>query len=469
MDDSNFMDEFSDTPNALADGVSMKEANESIDMYNGLFSIKYEETALELIGNLIFQWNPSPKVVFKGASDNSRDQFEKILGTKKPFEIFIDGLLFGQGRFTMIKDSIIEGEVYSEAIIGDKSVEVDELRFQIPNLRRFHGDTIKLESETYISTWNGRLVFDSKDYMITIDQRHKYSKLRDELKSKGGYVLMYNGMLLSKKGSISYQKAKELMFCFSMFLSFLNGRRVSCMFLKGLYETETKWTDYGPNLNDPYKYVVTWSTQFNTDGFNDLWLNFYKIWFELNEKSFLVNAIKWYLEANCSSTSSDTRTIMAQATLELIFNWWIVEQLKILSPGRDIENLSASNKFRIILAQSRIPYLVPAKYDGLVELVQKENGLTDGPDAIVSIRNSLVHSQSKKRKMINELPVHARYEAIPLALWYIELSLLNLLGYSGIYHNRVANNRYIHESEEYVPWVIRVKKTKIKNGDAFNH
>lgn len=460
MDDLNIMDEYSDTPNAIVDDISMKEANESIDIYEGSFLIKHEDIEFRLTGSLVFQWNPSPKIVFKGKSDEPRDKFEELLGTKKPFEIFIDELLFGEGRFTMIKESTIEGEVYSEAVIGDKSVDVDEVRFQIPNLRRFYGDTIKLKSETFTSTWNGRLIFENEDYTITIDQRFKYSKLQDELKSKGGYVLMYNGKLLPKKGSISYETAKEVIFCFSMFLSFLNGRRVSCIFIKGLFQSKIKWTDYGPSLNNSYKYVGTWTPEFKTDGFNELWLSFHKVWFELNEKSFLVNAIKWYLEANGSASSSDTRTIMAQAALELIFNWWIVEQLKVLSPGRDIENLNASNKLRIVLAQSRIPYLVPEKYESLVELVGRDNNLTDGPDAIVSIRNSLVHSQGKKRENFNALPKNARFEAIPLALWYIELSLLNILGYSGIYHNRVANKRYVHESQEYVPWVIIVKKSQ---------
>jgi len=44
--------------------------------------------------------------------------------------------------------------------------------------------------------------------------------------------------------------------------------------------------------------------------------------------------------------------------------------------------------------------------------------------AMGEIRNSIVHSNSKRRKEFND----AMYETWNLGLWYLELSLLKLVG-----------------------------------------
>ncbi|MGB4568690.1 MAG: hypothetical protein WBH96_06955, partial [Dysgonamonadaceae bacterium] len=47
----------------------------------------------------------------------------------------------------------------------------------------------------------------------------------------------------------------------------------------------------------------------------------------------------WYVEANSNAGFSEGSIILAQTALELIYNWWIVENKKIIL-GKDSENIS---------------------------------------------------------------------------------------------------------------------------------
>jgi hypothetical protein len=73
----------------------------------------------------------------------------------------------------------------------------------------------------------------------------------------------------------------------------------------------------------------------------------------------------------------------------------------------------------------------------------------DGPEVSAVVRNSLVHpSNASKRAMT--VPVIS--EAWDLAMWYLELSLLNLFSYRGVYCNRLKAAAGIWPAVEPVPW-----------------
>jgi hypothetical protein len=70
----------------------------------------------------------------------------------------------------------------------------------------------------------------------------------------------------------------------------------------------------------------------------------------------------------------------------------------------------------------------------------------------VTIRNALVHGQEKKRAELMRISLKAKYEALQLALWYIELSLLYILEYTGNYHNRTLKNKW-KDTGQLLPWM----------------
>ena len=50
------------------------------------------------------------------------------------------------------------------------------------------------------------------------------------------------------------------------------------------------------------------------------------------------------------------------------------------------------------------------------------------------------------------IPVEIKYEALQLAVWYIELSFLFIFNYRGVYYNRTSGKAW-KDGGENVPWM----------------
>jgi hypothetical protein len=143
---------------------------------------------------------------------------------------------------------------------------------------------------------------------------------------------------------------------------------------------------------------------------------------------------------------------MAQTALELLYNWFIIENKKLII-GKDSENINASNKIRLLLSQLNINYLVPPKFSHLQQFIDDNIQIIDAPDAVVQIRNAIVHSQEEKRKKLSEIHYLAKHQALQLCIWYVEMSLLAILSYNGKYSNRCSIESYSSNTVEDVPWM----------------
>ena len=440
-----------DIPTTIENQLEMSEANKPLTIYRGVFSLKDDTEEVEIEGEIMFNWVPDSGVIFCGHKINSKSNLFSIFNAKVYLKIVIDGLEFGKGFITYIGANI-KGIISNRAILGDKSIAVDKLSFSIPNLRNFHRENIKKVEGENFSFWRGRLKLENDNYSITIDKKRNFKDLSEQLKEKGGFILMYSGELESKKGSIDFKESREILHCLNTFLTFLNGRRTSGLVINGIYGDETKWCDYTDYYVDQYKNVNSWTQSHSTGGFNDIWKNFSKIWENPDDRDFLSSAIHWYVEANNNSGFAEGSIIMAQTALELVYNWWIIENKKLIV-GKDSESINASNKIRLLISQLGIDYTIPADLQKLKEFKDSEKQILDGPDAVVQIRNAIVHSQEEKRKKLSSINPTAKFEALQLCLWYIELSLLKILGYSDKYYNRTSREYVRVKAEKLMPLI----------------
>lgn len=435
-----------DLPEILNPNVIMNAPNEIINIYNGLFIIKQNKILIELNGQINYEWFPNPNVVFRGDFIEFKESFIDVFNINT-YDLLIDGFTFGQCYVTQLSSSKeIEGVMIGCSIKGDKSIPITKTRFEIPNLRDFSGDPIK-DTKNIIRCRN-RLILDDTDFRITIDKSENFNELYQSLKSKGGYIILYTGELEAKKGAISYDKLWNVNHCLLTFLTFLNGRRCSPQFIQGIHENDVKWTDYTSYFLDAYKYVPSWPSQNSIDGINRTWNTFSKLWKDENDKHFLTSAVHWYVEANSNSGFLEGSIIMIQVALELIYNWLIIEKLKLLV-GKDGETISASNKIRLLLSQINCKNDVPNSLINLKSYIESKK-IVDGIEAFVQIRNAIIHSQEDKRKRLINIPNNIRYEAQQLGLWYIEISLLHILDFKGKYFNRCSGKIWDGE-EEYLP------------------
>lgn len=446
-----------DTPEINPISVDMRQANLPINIYEGEFILKNGKHEIKIDGNITFDWFPNSGAHFSGKPILDTKELFKITNGLDDFRVIIDGLEFGDAFITNTNfgsfnnDAHLRGTLSNQVVLGDKSIAVNKILFSIPNLREFHGIPVKTISDKTFSTSMSRLRFEDDNYIITIDKANDYKDRKNSLEEKGGYIVLYAGELTCKKDSLTHENTREIFHCLDTFLSFLNGRRTSALFIQGIHDDDIIWCDYTDYFVDPYKFVQSWPPSYSIVGLNDLWNNFISIWHDPDDKNFLTSLIHWYVEANGHAGFSEGSIILAQTALELVYNWWIIEQKGMLL-GKDSENISASNKIRLLLSQANIDFKAPIGFTNLQAFIDSTNNVSDAPEAIVYIRNAIVHSQVEKRKKLSQIHSKVKYEALQLFIWYIEMTLLRILKFDAIYFNRCSKEVYASKAEMNVPW-----------------
>ncbi|WP_316776580.1 hypothetical protein [Pedobacter antarcticus] len=440
------LEQLKDIPLRSLSPVSMEDPNETIKIYTGDFALRNQGETYNINGEIHFKWFPDMGVKFKGSFvDNANpglkwlEQYEILIDNRVTGKIYVTGIdLTGKPTCSG------EGNVF---IWGESTIPVTEVSFSIPNMREFLGGSVKDIMPTGVKMQKSRLVLDDKPYNIVIDKLVNYKERKEKLSDSGGYLITYAGKITKKKGSINLAELHKWHDRFHHFLYFLNGRRVAPMFYTGAYEGQNIWTDYSNYTIDIHKYVNCWSDIMFLNDLPQLWKSYNKLWKEELDQDFLITAIHWYVEANSNAGMVDGSIILIQTALELIYNWLIVEHQKVIIGG-DAEGMSAANKIRLLIYQFRISTAVPPAFKELAAIPNVQ----DGPEVFVKIRNALVHGQESKRAELKKITPKAKYQALQLGIWYVELALLYILGYKGKYNNRTDGNAW-RNTGVLVPWV----------------
>lgn len=439
-------DQFNDVPLRNISPVSMKTPNEQIEIHSGVFTLKNEEKAYTLNGTILFKWFPDMGVKFKGSFT---DDFKPKIQLLQEYDLLVDNKSAGKvviTNFHLGENPTCSGDG-NLFTLGDSTVKVTEVSFSIPNMREFHGDPVKEVTQAGVRMERSRLTLDDKPFKIVIDKLENYKERKEKLDETGGYLITYAGKITTKKGSISLSDLRKWHDRFHHFLYFLNGRRVAPMFYTGKHGDEISWNDYTPCTIDTHKYVNCWSDIMILNDLPQLWKSYNKLWKEESDQDFLITAIHWYIEANSNAGMVEGSIILIQTALELIYNWLIVEHQKIIIGG-DADGMSAANKIRLLIFQFKINSSIPSAFKELASIPN----VIDGPEAFVKIRNALVHGQETKRAELKKITLKAKYQALQLGIWYVELALLYILGYKGKYKNRTDGNLW-KNTGVLVPWV----------------
>jgi hypothetical protein len=436
----------------------MTAPNQSHIIQTGVFELRNDETKTNLDGTLTFQWTPRACAVIKGVVTIDDEEYEQVstMLYEGIVKVYHENLLCGTCYITSTKSQnpmIIDliGFVVNDVVIGDKSISVEHINFSIPNLMAIHGtQVVHEESSTAIFS---RSIFESNGYKITIDGiPHINSKL-EELKYIGGYLITYGGRIEKTNGSITSDEADDVLEAFGVFISFLNGKQVNAFFRQGCFEGEVIWTNYRNYIVATYSdvwHIYPEISNSPENNINLLWQNFYSKWkTNEDEREALRMSINWYLEAKSKNGYLEGSIVIAQTALELLYNWIIVETKKMIA-GSDAANISASNKIRILLSQINATKEIPSAFSELTNYKSNNSEIIDGPEAIIQIRNAIIHSQLEKRKKLNKIDPYAKLQSLELSIWYIEMIILNVLDYKGMYMDR--RNRLSDNKQSFVPW-----------------
>ena len=225
-----------------------------------------------------------------------------------------------------------------------------------------------------------------------------------------------------------------------LFLSFARGSYCGLTMLSGHDSNRNRvWEQWGCYKVEPWRrQLLTWA-----DGLSSHMLSpiFEGMWAELNRPQHgetLSQIVNWYLRSN-ESAEPESSIVLSQAALERL--------------AADTVGLKGSRKegdwIMLTLQKMGIDHNLPTH---CLELTQNRNrfGWSHGPHALVDIRNDLVHADARKGPFSEAV----LKEAQTLGLYYIELMLLKLCGYTGTYANRLKWTQPLHTRIEKVPWAV---------------
>lgn len=287
------------------------------------------------------------------------------------------------------------------------------------------------------------------DFDIEIDPVPNLDEVLRGLKEEGGYGITHWGALTRRNGEpIEFSQAETELYKLHSFLSFARGAWAGLFAPRGVGgDGEIVWSEWGDRLVSEWKSPTSWWDRHNAQALESGYEGFSRRWGNPYWREVLNTAIYWYLRSNGAGSGAgvDGGVILTQAALERVAWARLVQEWESVSePG--FRKLYASDQLRLLLSRMRVPRRIPATMTELLTLGQPLNW--DGPRALTEIRNSLVHPSKNQRAGGKRLPY---FEAWNLGQWYLELSLLALIGFDDVYSDRTRLGAWMGDVQE-LPW-----------------
>lgn len=268
----------------------------------------------------------------------------------------------------------------------------------------------------------------------------------EKLRAEGGYGLTHIGWLKRPDESFfSGEEAEEELQALRFFLSFAGGMWCNPICAVGFDNSNTRVWELWSSPKEPWHSTISWFDPHHCEQIAGLFPGFMKHWEDQNWREAFHEVIYWYLNANNSSRGIDAGIILTQAAIERLSYEYAVLYRKLIE-AKGFKDLRASDKFRLLFSSLDIPIDISTNTPLLGKLAKQFNWL-DAPHAMTEVRNSLVHPEHKRHGQFGSV----MFETWNLGLWYLELALLRICGYSGTYSNRLVVSRWVGQVED-VPW-----------------
>ena len=395
---------------------------------------------------LAFRWLPSTQLEFEGECD-SRDidlDAEWSLETGDSAErspVHLIRMSPGSAG------AILRGHVAGPLHLGADTCRT--LRFCLTNFRDYIGSPVRFEEDGYSGTMLGRLTFACASGDCRVDVIREAGALREVAKREPGFVLTHVGEWRPSAGSLSSEEAADVLEMLHFWFGMLRGAWTGPLFPQGLDAGAVVWRRLAPWKVSDSRSTGSWMPELTPlelsppfAGFTGLWNN--DVW-----RAALRLAIAWYIEANAARTALESRVIMSQVALELL-GWVHLVEATASFTRKGFKAMRAEEQMRALLQSLGVPTAFPPHMTAVQDLGLED--VTDGPSAVVRLRNALTHQTPSKRAAVSALDPQAWYECTQLALQYVEWVLLGLCGYRGRYARR-AWKGWKGDDEVLVPWV----------------
>lgn len=436
-------------PYALEPVYITQTPNEPVILFEGNLQLTLESGEATFgPGQIELKWLPHPDIRFSLSQSQllpGAINLPDIKLTIPNLKMSCDASLTGT---SISNEGIYRGSLKTPVIIGNKG-DCNQILFHLPNFFSIVG---KFTQNRNSGKSAGRLCLESDNLRVILDKIPIASNLIESLRDQSGFALTYTGALERIDGSLfSFDEAESLLNALHYYLSFTRGFWCGPILVVGRVNDTNVWQLWQyPHLT-PWKYVKSWFPQhdkFKCTEINKAFRGFLTKWNDQLWKVPIKHIIHWYIESNIGSGGIEGSIIFIQAALELLSWLYLVEDSATKQFCiKQFNDLKAMEKIQNLLSILGIPASIPP---GLTNLCRETSKLGDydGPQALVKLRNAIIHP---KKTDLAPISVDARMEVRELGLWYIEMALLRIFGYEGEYYQRFLGG-WPDDVRAKVPW-----------------
>lgn len=340
--------------------------------------------------------------------------------------------------------------------VAQSNILIKSVSFYVLNFEPFYGSRDKRAEVDGNYRRLGVTKMECDPWQIDITETPSFFENRRILEQEDGYSVSHTGYIKRSDGeTFSVKEAGNILRGLRILLSFADGSACGLALVKAIDEYDGELVlEWGTSHIEPWNQKTTrpWLPSIGGgDSLSQLFPGFWRFYKNPDWGNIVCTVVDWYFNSN--NSPAHVGIISAQAALESLSYKILGEKL----PAKEIKKLSAEEKLRKLLEIIEIDKELPSSCEGLKNFSKQQikqrrdkNGdcyIGDGPEAIVQIRNDLVHPEKK----YDPISAEAQIDTIRLSLWYIELILLRKFEYCGRYMNRlrIAGG----DPYEYVPWV----------------
>jgi hypothetical protein len=395
--------------------------NTDIPLYDGWIRVR-DSAGLTSTGrgSVFLAWQPVPRIRFQAV-------LPTLLTDERPTVQFAISRRRASGSTFVTNTQIGNNRGYLETGLEgffERGVEVGSGRglsfvtFELPNFPE-----IETTLTTAVAQWTVAIARSGSTQTFTT------------LRRDGGYALTGTGRIERTDGRpFDAPAVAAVMDSLFHFLSFATGMWSQPTLLSG-YDNggNVIWQSWEVWRSSRWELRPHWLPRRTQQNAMDLFRAWHARWSDPYWKEVLERTTYFFVDANRSIV--DIGLLTSQSALEtLCYAISVVDRKSITASAFDARSYPASMKIRGLLADVGIPVAVPGSLTALAGFTPAPT-IGDGPSKVTWLRNRLVHPLKSARTPANSTEI---YEAWRLALWYVEASLLALLGYTGTVWSRVS-------------------------------
>jgi hypothetical protein len=453
--------DYSELPQPIEPVYSTDYPSKKIHLYEGEIKCSYEVNGnlynFQGTGTIEYTWFPNPQPIFKISHSLPipHDLDNSNITLPDPDRLIPIRIQNWNSRHERGKSTYhISGSLTGKSVVGRED-DLHSIIFHVVNFCEYSNE---------VTTANkGRITLFEKDWEIIIDEvsskEKESSELFNDLKESGGYAITHVGRIQKKDNSIfNAEQAVEIIEILSQFLSFARGLQVPIVLLVGYnIAGEKVYEQWNDAFGNPWKSRDSWLPKQDLSKVQIIFPKFISWWKDWGKPAQIV--INMYIEAN-NNDFGDITIILTQSVLEIISRIVFVDKQSVIAASKYDNNreFPAARKISILLEEFLIPgSLRPfqnASVDDLVQFVTdnifesdyKNKSVSEASIVFTKIRNNITHSNKK-----NTPPSIVLFNTMSLGLWYVEMVILAILEYDGVYSNRLRRPKCAGQYD-LVPW-----------------